>query len=123
MSDDERDVLCIRCPKGCRLKLKIGDEVIVKGHECELGEEYGKQEAEDPRRVVPTTVKIRHARWDRLPVRTKRGIPISKIGEFMEEIKETEVEAPVEKGEIIMKDIAGTSISLMAERDMERVEE
>jgi len=122
MSDDEREVLCIRCPKGCRLKLKIGEKVTVEGHECKLGEEYGKQEAEDPRRVVPTTVKIEKARWPRLPVRTEESVPLDMIDEVIEQVKGIVLEAPVKKNEVIIEDVAGTSVSIISERDMDRVE-
>ena len=122
MSDEEREVLCTRCPKGCRLNLRIeDDDIIVRGYECRLGEEYGKQEAENPKRVVPTTVKIRDARWPRLPVRTDDSIPIDKIDDVMEEVTGLVLDAPVKKGEIIIEDVAGTSVSIIAERDMERV--
>ena len=122
MSNEEREVLCTRCPKGCRLQLNIEeDEVIVKGYECKLGEGYGKQEAENPQRVVPTTVKINNARWPRLPVRTDDSIPLDKIDDVMEEVKGFVLDAPVKKGEVIIENVADTSISIISERDMERV--
>ena len=122
MSDEEREVLCTRCPKGCRLKLMIEeDEVVVKGYECKLGQEYGKQEAENPQRVVPTTVKINKARWPRLPVRTGDSVPLDRIEDIIDDVKGISVEAPVKKGDVIVKDVAGTSVSIIAVRDMERV--
>lgn len=122
MSDEEREVLCTRCPKGCRLKLKIEeDEVVVKGYECKLGEEYGKQEAENPQRIVPTTVKINNARWPRLPVRTDGSVPLDRIEDIIDEIRGVSVDAPVKKNDVIVKNVADTLVSIIAERDMERV--
>ncbi len=120
MSDDVKEVLCVRCPKGCRLKLLLGEEVAVKGHECRLGEEYGKKEATDPERVVPSTVKIMDARWPRLPVRSERAVPLVKVEEVIEELRGLEVEAPVKKGDVIVENVAETSVDMIAERDMER---
>ena len=122
MYSDRKEVLCTRCPKGCRLKLKVeDDEVVVKGYECKIGEEYAKQEARDPKRVVPTTVKINDARWPRLPVRTDDSVPLDMIDDIIDEIRDVSVDAPVKKNDEIIKDVAGTSVSIIAERDMERV--
>lgn len=120
MSDEDREVLCVRCPKGCRLKLFIDENIVVKGQECKLGVDYGKKEARHPEREVPTTVKIKNARWPRLPVRSKKSVPLAKIDEVMEELRGLKVEAPVKKGEIIVQNVADTSVDIIAERDMER---
>ncbi len=120
MSDEDREVLCVRCPKGCRLKLFIDENIVVKGQECKLGVDYGKKEARHPEREVPTTVKIKNARWPRLPVRSKKSVPLAKIDEVMEELRGLKVEAPVKKGEVIVQNVADTSVDIIAERDMER---
>ncbi len=120
MSDEDREVLCVRCPKGCRLKLFIDENIVVKGQECKLGGDYGKKEARHPEREVPTTVKIKNARWPRLPVRRKKSVPLAKIDEVMEELRGLKVEAPVKKGEVIVQNVADTSVDIIAERDMER---
>jgi len=114
-----KEVLCIRCPKGCRLRLKIGDEVIVEGQECKLGVEYGRKEASSPERVVPSTVKITGARFPRLPVRSEKGVPMNKIEEIIDELRGIEVKAPVKKGAVIVENVADTSVDIIAERDME----
>ncbi len=123
MSDEveKRETLCIRCPKGCKLVLKIGEEIIVEGNQCKIGEDYGKQEGREPKRIVPTTVKIKDAKWPRLPVRTEESISLDKIKDIMESVEGVVVVAPVEKGEIIKKDVAGTSVPIIAERDMEKI--
>ncbi len=123
MSDkiETRKVLCIRCPKGCSLDLEIGDEIVVKGNECKVGEDYGKQEGREPRRVVPTTVRIKDARWPRLPIRTEESIPLDNIEDVMEAVRGVVVKAPIGKGDVIINDVADTSVSMIAERDMEKI--
>lgn len=123
MSDkvEKKEVLCVRCPKGCKLELEIGEKIEVKNNECKLGIEHGKQEARDPKRVVPTTVKVKGARWPRLPVRTEEAISLEKVEEVISELEGTTVEAPIQKGEVIVEKVADTSASIIAERDMERV--
>ncbi len=123
MSDEleKRETLCIRCPKGCRLALKIDEEVIVKGNQCKIGEDYGKQEGREPKRIVPTTVKIKDAKWPRIPVRTEESISLDKVKEVIEAVEGVVVEAPIEKGEIVINDVADTSVNIIAERDMEKI--
>ena len=116
---DEKTSLCIRCPKGCRLTLLRGEDIKIKGHRCKIGEEYGKKEAIEPERVVPTTVRILGAKWPRLPVRTEKGVPLDKIEEVIDELRDLEINAPVKKGDIIVKNVADTSVDIISERDME----
>ena len=43
-----RELICIMCPKGCRLT--VDDDLNVSGNSCVRGVTYGKQEVTDPRR-------------------------------------------------------------------------
>ena len=57
-----------------------------------------------------------------LPVRTKTDIPKAKVLECVRELKHVVVEAPVETGQIIVQDIAGTNVPVIATKKMgERV--
>ncbi|MEF8879542.1 MAG: DUF1667 domain-containing protein [Candidatus Thermoplasmatota archaeon] len=116
------DLICIRCPKGCELTIrKHNDEIKVYGNECKLGEEYAVEETKNPRRIIPTTVRIKNARYPRLPVRTNRTVPKNKIREIIEDLKETTVQAPVEKNDVIIENISNTGVDIIAERSMRRV--
>ena len=116
-------VKCIRCPKGCDIEVKIHEDgtLEVEGNECPLGKEYAEQEAKMPKRVIFTTVRIKGARYPRLPIRTKEPIPKEKVFEAVLEAKEVEVEAPIEIGEVIIDNVAGTGVPFIAERSMEKV--
>ena len=54
-------MICITCPKGCRLDVTQEGDTILKVDNCgcKRGEEYVKAELTDPRRMVATTVKIK----------------------------------------------------------------
>jgi len=121
---DAREFLCIRCPKGCRLKVvRKGDEIKVEGNECPLGEKYGREELLNPRRIVTSTVKIKNAMYPRLPVRTAEPVPKDKIMDVIKALKGVVIEAPVKRGQVVLDDVANTGVPVIAERDMERVEE
>ena len=122
MSEINREIICIVCPTGCRIQVSGRDQeqLIVKGNECKRGEEYALKEITDPRRTLITTVQINHGILRRLPVRTNREIPKRSIFPCMEIINSTEVEAPVEIGQVIVSDILGTGADVVATRSMAR---
>lgn len=113
--------LCIGCPFGCRLELDEsadGEILEVRGFHCRRGDEFARQEHTDPRRVLTTTVAIDGARWPRLPVKTAGTIPKALVIEACRELRRVRVPAPVAVGEVIVADIAGTGIDVVATRSM-----
>lgn len=117
-----REITCIVCPIGCQLVAIPNNDsewgYEVSGNQCKRGIDYAKNEIINPTRVLPTTVKIRNAHLPRLPVKTDKPIPKSKIFECMKVINSIEVEAPVKMGEIIIEDILGTGANIVATRSM-----
>jgi CxxC motif-containing protein len=122
MSESGREIICIVCPTGCRIRVEGSDpqRLSVSGNECKRGEEYAVKEMTDPRRTLITTVRIDHAPLRRLPVRTNREIPKACIFPCMGVINRTRVEAPVAIGQVIIPDILGTGADVVASRSMGR---
>jgi CxxC motif-containing protein len=118
----KHNLVCIVCPVGCRLEVTEpeGDntEWTVTGNKCKRGEAYGKKELVNPTRVLPTTVKINNGFLNRLPVRTNGAIPKGKIFEAMEAINDVVVEAPVKMGDVIIENLLGTGVDVIASRSM-----
>ncbi|MBP2629067.1 MAG: molybdopterin oxidoreductase [Firmicutes bacterium] len=107
---------CIACPVGCQLKVNKTDTsgYIVTGHTCQRGEVYAQREITRPARVLTTTVKLNNGLFKRLPVKTDRAIPKEKIFEAMRKIKQQEVDAPVNMGDIIIRNILNTGCNIIA---------
>lgn len=117
-----RELTCIRCPLGCPLTVRIeGDQVEVTGNSCGRGEEYGRKEVLSPTRVVTSTVRVMDGALEMVPIKTKQDIPKDKIFDCMKEIRKTVVSAPVSIGDVIIPDCAGTGVSIVATRNVERV--
>ncbi|MGE5559630.1 MAG: DUF1667 domain-containing protein, partial [Chloroflexota bacterium] len=57
----------------------------------------------------------------RLPVRTRSEIPRAAIAAAMQEIARIAVKAPVMIGQVILTDIAGTGVDLIASCDLPAV--
>ena len=112
------ELICINCPKGCRLTVDESNGYAVTGNSCPRGEEYGKQELIHPVRVVTTTVKIAGALHRRVPVKTNAPIPKEKIFAIMEEVSKAQVQSPVHVGDVVISDILGTGADLVICQDM-----
>lgn len=115
--------LCIGCPLGCRLEVEeVGGEIVeVRGQSCKKGDQFARQEHVDPRRVVTTTVAIRGALHPRLPVKTAGDVPKRLVVAVCEHLHTLTLEAPVRLGDIIVADVLGTKVAVVASRDLPRL--
>ncbi len=113
--------LCTGCPLGCRLEVDAvdGDVIEVRGHTCKRGERYGRQEYLDPRRPLSTTVWVRGAQVARLPVRSAEAVPRDRLVEVAEALRGVCVEAPVQRGQVVLSDVAGTGVDIVATRSLQ----
>lgn len=112
--------LCTSCPLGCRLEVEaVNDDVIeVRGNSCKRGIKYGTQEHTDPRRAVSTTVWLHGGPCERLPVRAAEPVPKPEVRGFVQALQGLVVEAPVAFGAVVVSDVAGTGIDLIATREI-----
>lgn len=120
---ESKEFTCIRCPIGCNITVTMdGTEVLdIKGNNCHRGEEYVRKEVSEPTRMVTSTIKVLNGRLTRVPCRTKKDVPKEKIFEVLESIKDVAVEAPVEVGDILVENVAGTGIDVIATKTIEKV--
>jgi CxxC motif-containing protein len=122
MSDDTntvREVTCVNCPMGCLMSVQMIDGQIlsVQGQQCARGEKYAQMEIKDPRRMLTTLVVVQGLRQP-LPVRTRKPIPKTLIFKALAEIHRTIVSAPIQAGAVIVPDICGTGIDIIATADL-----
>jgi len=112
-----KQVVCIICPKGCRLSVNENTGEVL-GHGCNRGEEYGRNEVINPTRVVTSTVKIAGAAYPRCPVKTNGAIPKELVLKAVRLLDFVELQAPVAMGDIVLQDIFGTGIDFVVTRSM-----
>ncbi len=107
---ETRNLTCINCPMGCALTIEMeGNEVVsISGNTCPRGEAYGRKEVTNPTRIVTSTV----------PVKTKQDIPKEKIFDCVKALRDVEVQAPVHVGDVIVSDVAGTGVDIVATRNV-----
>ena len=117
---EERNLTCIGCPLGCALKVTIdGENVTVTGNTCKRGDVYARKEVTNPTRIVTSTVRVSGGSIDMVSVKTKEDIPKGKIFDCVKALKTVEVAAPVHIGDVIMKDVAGTGVDVVATKNVE----
>jgi len=114
------EMVCIVCPLGCKMSINFeqGIEFAVEGNQCARGNDYALEEATNPTRIVTSTVKIINSHLPRLPVKTDSPIPKDLIFPCMKQLEDVEVKSPVKKGEIIIQDLFGTGVNIVATKSM-----
>lgn len=113
-----KELVCIVCPRGCRLKVDEENGYAVSGNSCPRGEVYGKQEVTAPVRTVTSTVRISGGLNPMCPVKTNRPVPKSKMFDVMREIAKVRIQSPVKCGDIIISDVCSTGSDVVATKDM-----
>jgi len=115
----EKNLVCIVCPIGCRLKITgTEDNPEISGGKCDKGITYAHDEMTNPLRMVCSTVKIKGGLHNVIPVKTDKPIPDKYKLEVTKAINKIELKSPVKMGDIIIKDLFGTGVNIIAERDM-----
>ena len=90
---EKRELICIGCPMGCRMTVTMEQSQVtqVSGNTCRRGEAYARREVTNPTRIVTSTVRVKA-------------------------LQELVVEAPVRIGEVLLSDVAGTGVDIVATR-------
>ncbi|MEG1256110.1 DUF1667 domain-containing protein [Clostridium sp.] len=115
-----KELICISCPMGCHLKVNVETKEVT-GNTCKRGEVYGINEVTNPMRVVTTTVKVKNGELPVIPVKTKVAIGKALNFKVMEVLNSIEVEAPVKVGDVIVENILGTGVDVVATRNIKAV--
>lgn len=114
------NITCIVCPMGCPLVVtKTNDGYRVEGNTCKRGEKYGVEELTNPKRVITTTVKLENSYLNLLPVKTKESIQKDMMFEVMEELDTIKVSAPINVGDVIVKNILDTGVDVISAKTVE----
>lgn len=118
---EQHDLTCIGCPLGCALHIVIKDDksMDVTGNTCPRGDQYARKELTDPRRIVTSTVRVHKGVLPAVSVKTEQDIPKNKIFDCMQALKNVDLTAPVHMGDIVLADVAGTGINVIATKNIE----
>ena len=107
---------CIGCPIGCTLDVTMHDleNIVVEGNLCAIGDRYGKKEIVEPVRMVTTTVFVENGINNLVPVKTDKEINKDLMIDLAKALMSVRVEAPVYIGDIIVENILGSDVNMIA---------
>jgi CxxC motif-containing protein len=116
-----RTFICINCPMGCELSVAYdGGGLRITGHSCALGEAYAREEVTNPTRTIAGSVPIEGGDCAMLSVKTSRPIPKDAIFDCMRAIRAIRASAPVNIGDVLIRDVCGTGVDIVATRGVAR---
>ena len=123
-----RNFHCTTCPSECSLSVEVSIDgtgaaraVSVRGNRCKRGRIFAEQEITRPMRILATTVVVDGGDERLLPVRTAQPIPRDLHMRAMDDIRHARVTAPVRMGDVVMSDLLGTGVDLVASMDVAAV--
>ena len=130
MSDNVTEALqfnCTTCPSECLLTVEVERDAngavtavrSVTGNSCPRGDKFAHQELTCPMRVLTTTVAVSGGDEALLPVRTAEAIPLELHAQAMDLIRGVVVNAPIRMGDVVLEDLLGTNIDLVASMDID----
>lgn len=116
----KKEIICTICPKGCTVTVEgdAGAISSISGFGCKRGQDYATAEFTSPVRILTTTVKIAGKDGDLLPVRSSSPLPKDKIMACMEVIKKATASLPVCQYDVIVENICGTGVDIVATKTM-----
>ena len=121
---EHRELTCIGCPLGCRLDVLLDDTgavAMVTGNTCPNGEKYARREVTSPTRIVTSSVRVYGSRTGErmVPLKTASDVPKSRIMDVIRDLAGVSVPCPVNIGDVILKDVAGTGVDVIATKHVE----
>ena len=119
---DETNITCILCPIGCEIRINRKELFIIDGAKCKKGIEYSKNEVLNPKRILTTSILVKNGILPLVSVKTSIPIPKEKIFIILGIIKRTSVNAPIEIGEIIIKNILDTGSDIIATKTIKKLD-
>ena len=114
-----KEMICITCPRGCHLLVEEEEPYSVSGNSCDRGAVYGRNEVLRPQRVITSTVVVfgTDGKEGRLPIKTDAPIDKALIFPLMHLISSISVHAPIHTGDILLADVLGSGVNLVATTD------
>lgn len=122
-----KHLTCIICPMGCSLEVKLPEGYTdenariadpasfeVSGNTCKRGDAYARKELTNPERTLTCTVAVEGGNRPLVTAKTKGEVPKEKLLDCMQTVRRVTIKAPVNIGDVIIRDLLHTGIDLIA---------
>ena len=115
----KKEFTCICCRLGCQITVtEENGQIMITGNNCPKGEKYVKDQLTNPTTMVTSMVEVYGGDIPVVSVKTKEAIPKDKIKDCVLSLKGIRVNAPVKIGDIILDNVAGTGIPIIATKNV-----
>lgn len=119
---EQKHLTCIGCPLGCQIDVVLEDGRIISvaGNTCPKGKKYAEGEVTNPMRTVTSSVPVdgENLLVAQVSVKTESDIPKSKIFDCVDALKNVRMTAPVKIGDIVLENVAGTGVNVVATKNV-----
>lgn len=109
-------ITCIGCPVGCEMTVTVHEDqtITVEGNECNVGANYGPKEVTNPVRMITSIVYVEGGTEAVVSVKTQTEVPKPLKLDVAKALKNVTVMAPVKIGDIIVENVLGTGVDIIA---------
>jgi len=111
-----KEMVCVACPMGCGLRVELdgGEIADISGHSCKRGIEYARAEITNPTRMFHSTLRVEGGAAALVSVKSAGPVPKPKLLDCARATKGVRVRAPVAIGDVLLPDVCGTGVDLVA---------
>jgi CxxC motif-containing protein len=109
---------CVLCPVGCELEVAkdAAGELEVQGNQCDKGIPFAVEEILRPKRNLATSVPVKGTAAKMVSVRLSGPVARDLIFPILAEIDKLRPEAPVRRGQLLIANILGAGVDVIATR-------
>lgn len=112
-----KELTCIVCPRGCRLK--VDDNMEVTGNACPRGKIYAINELTNPTRTITSSIRVSNRPYTLVSVKTDKPVPKDKMFDVMKEIDKLSIDAPTRIGQVVLANVLGTDSNIVITKDID----
>ena len=112
-----KNIICVACPMGCELRVDLsgaGEIESVAGNTCKRGVGYAETEIKNPARGFHSTVRVEGGAEQLVSVKSAKPVPKRLLMDCARAVRDVRAKAPVAIGDVIVPDVCGTGIDLIA---------
>ncbi|NLM06916.1 MAG: DUF1667 domain-containing protein [Tissierellia bacterium] len=112
--------ICKVCPVGCEVSITGKDPNTITGNRCGRGGEYIYKQVMGKSEVLTGRMPIEGGIMSKIPVQTSEPLPSDLRDKILSEINSSKAVAPVKKGEVLIENVLGTGVDVIASRAMKK---
>jgi CxxC motif-containing protein len=112
----EMKMICVACPMGCEMVAAVEDGKLadLKGHACKRGIGYAEAEITNPTRGFHSTLRVEGGEAPLVSIKSAAPVPKGLLMACAEATRSLIVKAPIAVGDVLLPDVCGTGVDLIA---------